>query len=156
MMDHSGIRSLTQGIRLLTEKVERDPSSKRLRIIIAKPGLDGHDKGALVVARALRDAGFEVIYLGLYRRIEEIVESAIQEGVDFIGLSILSGTHLKIAKKLVREVRKRNCTEIKTVIGGIIPSDDVSKLRRIGISIVIPTGTPISEIPRILKEANHS
>jgi methylmalonyl-CoA mutase, C-terminal domain len=128
-------------------------SAKKARILIAKPGLDGHDKGALIVSRALRDAGFEVIYLGLYRRIEEIVESAIQEGVDFIGLSILSGTHLKVAKKLLAEMRRKKCGNIKTAIGGIIPIDDVARLRRMGIDVVVPTGTPISQVPRILQSA---
>ncbi len=121
------------------------------RILMAKPGLDGHDRGALVVSRALRDAGFEVIYLGLYGRIDQIIETAIQEDVDIIGISILSGTHLKVAKRLVAEIRKRPSWDVMTAIGGIIPEEDVPKLRRIGIDIVVPTGTPISKIGVLLK-----
>jgi len=118
---------------------------------MAKPGLDGHDKGALVVSRALRDAGFEVIYLGLYGTIEQIVQVAIQEDVDVIGLSILSGTHLKVARRLIKEIRKRDGWEVKTAIGGIIPEEDVQKLRRLGIDIIVPTGTPISKVGDLLR-----
>ncbi|HXQ92050.1 MAG TPA: cobalamin-dependent protein, partial [Nitrososphaerales archaeon] len=119
--------------------MERPP-----RILMAKPGLDGHDRGALVVSKALRDAGFEVIYLGLYGTIEQIIQIAIQEDVDIIGLSILSGTHLKVASRLMDEIRERKSWKVATAIGGIIPFDDIQKLRKIGINVVVPTGTPIS------------
>lgn len=120
------------------------------RILMAKPGLDGHDKGALLVSRALRDAGFEVIYMGLYGRVDQIIQVALQEDVDIIGLSILSGTHLKIAKRLVTEIKKREDWKVMTAIGGIIPEEDISKLRRLGIDFVVPTGTPISRIADLL------
>src|ERR1700756_4482017 len=97
------------------------------RVLMAKPGLDGHDRGALVVSKALRDAGFEVIYLGLYRTIDQIVEVALQEDVDIVGLSILSGTHLKVARRFIMEIRKRKDWRVKTAIGGIIPEEDVQK-----------------------------
>lgn len=120
-------------------------------MLIAKPGLDGHDRGALVVSRALRDAGFEVIYLGLYGSIDQIIQVAIQEDVDIIGLSILSGTHLKVARRLMGEIKKRKEWKVKTAIGGIIPESDVSKLQRLGIDVVVPTGTPISRVGELLK-----
>ena len=133
---------------LLTSQRPRPP-----RVLMAKPGLDGHDKGALVVSRALRDAGFEVIYLGLYGTIEQIVQVALQEDVDVIGLSILSGTHLKVAKRLIGEIKKRDGWEVKTAVGGIIPEVDVAKLRKIGVDVIVPTGTPISKVGDLLKAA---
>ncbi|MDA4130096.1 MAG: cobalamin-dependent protein, partial [Thaumarchaeota archaeon] len=112
---------------------------------------DGHDKGALVVSRSLRDSGFEVIYLGLYGKIEQIVEVAIQEDVDIIGLSILSGTHLKAANRLIHEIKKRKNRKVRTAIGGIIPEQDVSRLKKIGIDVVVPTGTPLSKVADLLR-----
>ncbi len=138
----------TTAANLFTPTRSRPP-----RVLMAKPGLDGHDKGALVVSRALRDAGFEVIYLGLYGTIEQIVQVAIQEGVDIIGLSILSGTHLKVAKRLISEIKMRDGWTVKTAIGGIIPEEDVGKLRKLGIDIIVPTGTPISKVGDLLKAA---
>jgi methylmalonyl-CoA mutase, C-terminal domain len=126
-------------------------ASRPPRILMAKPGLDGHDRGALVVSRALRDAGFEVIYLGLYGKIDQIIQVAIQEDVDIIGLSILSGTHLKVAKRLTSEIRKHRGWNVTTAIGGIIPEADVSKLQKLGIDVVVPTGTPISRIGELLR-----
>ena len=120
---------------------------------MAKPGLDGHDRGALVVSRALRDAGFEVIYLGLYGTLDQIIEIAVQEDVDIIGLSILSGTHLKVAERLMDKISRRKNWKVTTAIGGIIPADDVQKLRKIGIDAVVPTGTPISNVAGLLRSA---
>jgi methylmalonyl-CoA mutase C-terminal domain/subunit len=128
-------------------------SQKRYRILMAKPGLDGHDKGALLVSKALRDAGFEVIYLGLYRTIDQIVEIAQQEDVDIIGLSILSGTHLKVARRLISKIQKRKGWRPKTAIGGIIPEEDVPKLVKMGVDVVVPTGTPISKIADALRSS---
>jgi methylmalonyl-CoA mutase, C-terminal domain len=128
-------------------------SAKRIRILMAKPGLDGHDRGALVVSKALRNAGFEVIYLGLYRTIDQIVAVAMQEDVDIIGLSILSGTHLKVARRLISEIRKHSGWFVKTAIGGIIPRNDVHKLMKLGIDVVVPTGTPISKVPDLLRSS---
>jgi methylmalonyl-CoA mutase C-terminal domain/subunit len=126
------------------------------RILMAKPGLDGHDRGALVVSKALRDAGFEVIYLGLYGTINQIVEIALQEDVDIIGLSILSGTHLKVADRLISEIKKRRGWKVLTSVGGIIPPADVQELERIGIDVVVPTGTPISKVSDLLRSALHN
>ena len=130
--------------------------SRPIRILMAKPGLDGHDRGALVVSRALRDAGFEVIYLGLYGKIDQIVQVALQEDVDIIGLSILSGTHLKVAERLVSEIRKRKNWKVLTAIGGIIPDADVPRLKRLGVDVVVPTGTPISQVGKLLKSGLES
>jgi methylmalonyl-CoA mutase C-terminal domain/subunit len=117
-----------------------------IRVLIAKPGLDGHDRGAKVVARALRDAGFEVVYMGLRRRPQEIVAAAIQEDVDVIGLSVLSGAHVGLARKVVDELRREEA-EIPVVVGGTIPEADRPRLRELGIADVFPTSTPLAEIP---------
>ncbi len=118
---------------------------KRIRVLIAKPGLDGHDRGAKVVARALRDAGMEVIYTGLRQTPEAIVKSAIQEDVDVIGLSILSGAHLSICKKIF-EVMKENDCNVPIFVGGIIPLDDAEVLKQMGVKAVFGPGTPLNEI----------
>jgi len=115
------------------------------RILIAKPGLDGHDRGAKVVARALRDSGFEVIYTGLHQTPEEIVEVAVQEDVDAIGLSCLSGAHMTLFPK-VMELLKQKGLEILVTCGGIIPDEDVPKLKDAGVAEVFGPGTPLSTI----------
>ena len=118
----------------------------RARVLIAKPGLDGHDRGAKVVARALRDAGFEVVYMGLRRRPQEIVAAAIQEDVDVIGLSVLSGAHVGLARKVLDELRREGA-DIPIVIGGTIPERDRAGLLELGVAGVFPTSTPIADIP---------
>jgi methylmalonyl-CoA mutase C-terminal domain/subunit len=117
-----------------------------MRILVAKPGLDGHDRGAKVVAQALRDAGHEVVYTGLKRTPEEIVAEAIQEDVDVVGLSILSGAHLGLARRVVEGLRAQAADEIRVVVGGIVPPRDVESLRALGVERVFPMGTPLSEI----------
>lgn len=116
------------------------------RILVAKPGLDGHDRGAKVVARALRDAGFEVIYSGLHRTPEEIVEAAIQEDVDAIGLSSLSGAHMALFPKVIDGLRARNATDILVFGGGIIPNDDVESLKQAGMAEIFTPGTTTGSI----------
>ncbi len=125
---------------------------KRIRILVAKPGLDGHDRGAKVVAQALRDAGMEVIYTGLHQTIDQITQTAIQEDVDVIGLSIMSGAHLPICEKLMREMRKNKIDDILVVVGGVIPKRDIPKLQEIGIKGIFPGGTPFDESTRWIKE----
>lgn len=123
--------------------------TRRIRVLIAKPGLDGHDRGAKVVARGLRDAGFEVIYTGIRRTPAEIAETALQEDVDVIGLSILSGAHLELIPIVIEELRKRGIEPNKDVlvlVGGIIPKDDAEKLIKIGVAGVFGPGTKLSEI----------
>ena len=123
-------------------------SAKRgpIRVLIAKPGLDGHDRGAKVVARALRDAGMEVIYAGLRQTPEEIVESAIEEDVDLIGLSILSGAHMALFPKVFRLLKARKVGDIPVFAGGIIPDEDAKRLRRLGLKAAFGPGTSLEEI----------
>jgi len=114
--------------------------SKRLRILIAKPGLDGHDRGAKVIARALRDAGMEVIYTGLRQTPEMIVESALQEDVDGVGLSILSGAHMTLVPRVIEKLRKAGLEHIKVFVGGIIPDEDVQALKELGVTGIFGPG----------------
>jgi methylmalonyl-CoA mutase C-terminal domain/subunit len=118
--------------------------SKKTRVLIGKPGLDGHDKGAKVICHALREAGMEVIYTGLHRSIDQILSSAVEEDVDAIGLSILSGAHLHYADKLISALQTANASDITTFIGGVIPDRDITKLKAIGINGVFPGGLPLS------------
>jgi len=118
---------------------------KKIRVLIGKPGLDGHDRGAKVVAAALRDAGMEVIYTGLHQTCEAIVEAAIQEDVDVIGLSILSGAHMTIFPKILKLLKEKKA-DIPVIGGGIIPQDDIVKLEKMGVKKLFGPGTPTSEI----------
>lgn len=124
---------------------------KSLRVLIAKPGLDGHDRGAKVVARALRDAGMEVIYLGLHQTPEQIAQAAIDEDVDVVGLSILSGAHMTVFPRLLRLLEERGGSDIKVVGGGVIPEDDIKRLEEAGVVKVFTPGVPTSEIVRFLR-----
>jgi methylmalonyl-CoA mutase C-terminal domain/subunit len=119
---------------------------RKLRVVIAKPGLDGHDRGAKVIARALRDAGMEVIYTGLRQTPEQIVGAALQEDADVIGLSILSGAHNHIAPKLMDLLKQRGLDDVLVVIGGIIPQVDVPRLKEIGVKGIFLPGTPLQDI----------
>ena len=124
---------------------------KKLRILVAKPGLDGHDRGAKVVARALRDAGFEVIYTGLHQTPEMIVETAIQEDVDVVGLSILSGAHMTIFPRVKELLKQKGADDIMVFGGGIIAPEDMAELQKQGIGKLFGPGTPTSEIVDYLK-----
>ena len=121
-------------------------NKKNLRVLIAKPGLDGHDRGAKVVARACRDAGMEVIYLGLHQTPEQVVRAAIDEDVDVVGLSILSGAHMTIFPRVLELLRERGATDIKVVGGGIIPDEEIAMLEGMGITRLFTPGTPTGEI----------
>jgi methylmalonyl-CoA mutase C-terminal domain/subunit len=120
--------------------------SHRLRVVIAKPGLDGHDRGAKVIARALRDAGMEVIYTGLRQTPEQIVAAALQEDADVIGLSILSGAHMHICPRIMELLHEKGLDDVLVVVGGIIPDVDVPRLNAIGVKGVFLPGTPMQEI----------
>ena len=127
---------------------------RRIKVLIAKPGLDGHDRGAKVVAYALRDAGMEVIYTGLHQTVDQIISTALEEDVDVIGLSIMSGAHLPICEKLMQQVREEGLEDRLVVVGGVIPKEDVPKLKTLGVKGVFPGGTPLQEIVDfILKNA---
>jgi len=121
-------------------------AERKVRILIAKPGLDGHDRGAKVVARALRDAGFEVIYTGLRQTPEMIAETALQEDVDLVGLSILSGAHMTLFPRILKLLREKGSGDIPVLAGGIIPDEDVSALKEMGIAGVFGPGTSTQEI----------
>ena len=123
-----------------------------LRIVVAKPGLDGHDRGAKVVARALRDAGVEVIYTGLHQTPEQIVQTAVQEDADAIGLSVLSGAHLTLFPRVVELLRERDAADIVVFGGGIIPPDDVAELEAAGVAKVFGPGTPTPDIVAWVRE----
>jgi len=125
---------------------------KKIRVLIAKPGLDGHDRGAKVVARALRDAGMEVIYTGLRQTPEQIVETAIQEDVDVIGLSILSGAHTHIFPKVMELLKENNIEDIVVMGGGVIPEEDIPELKKVGIAEIFTPGTDTRDIIKFIKE----
>jgi methylmalonyl-CoA mutase C-terminal domain/subunit len=123
----------------------------RIRIIVAKVGLDGHDRGVKIVARALRDAGMDVIYTGLHRTPEEVVDAAIQEDVDVIGISILSGAHMTVFPRLVTLLKERGAEDILVVGGGVIPDDDLPKLKALGVSEIMLQDTPPAAIVEMIR-----
>jgi methylmalonyl-CoA mutase C-terminal domain/subunit len=127
-------------------------SREKIRVLVAKPGLDGHDRGAKVVARALRDAGMEVIYTGIRQTPEMIVEVALQEDVDVIGLSCLSGAHMELFSEVMERLKQKGMGNVLVVAGGIIPGDDVPPLQKIGIKAAFGPGTPTSEIVDAIKK----
>ena len=127
-------------------------AEKRIRVLVAKPGLDGHDRGAKVVARALRDAGMEVIYAGLRQTPEMVVQSAIQEDVDVIGLSIHSGAHNYILERVIELLAEQRAEDIILVVGGIIPDRDTERLRGLGVDAIFPPGTTTTEIIEFIRQ----
>ncbi|MBW2432187.1 MAG: cobalamin B12-binding domain-containing protein [Deltaproteobacteria bacterium] len=135
-------------------------SAKKIKVLIGKPGLDGHDRGAKVTALALRDAGMEVIYTGLHQTVEQIARAAVQEAVDIVGLSIMSGAHLPICQKLLALMKAEGIEEIPVVVGGVIPKQDIPKLKELGIAGVFPGGTPFDQIVdginRVIKQVQNA
>lgn len=127
-------------------------SRRRIRILVAKPGLDGHDRGARVIARAFRDAGFEVVYTGLHQTPEQIVAAALQEDVDVIGLSSLSGAHLYLFGRVLELLKTKGADDIKVIGGGIIPEEDVPKLKKLGIKEIFLPGTSLDRIVGWVKD----
>jgi len=127
-------------------------TERKIRVLLAKPGLDGHDRGAKVVAHALKEAGMEVIYTGLHQTVPSIVKQAVQEGVHVIGLSIMSGAHVPICRKLMDLVKKEEISDVLVVVGGVIPAKDVPVLQGLGVKGVFPGGTRFEEISQFIKE----
>lgn len=127
--------------------------NSKIRILVAKPGLDGHDRGAKVVSRALRDAGFQVIYFGLRRTPAQIVDAAIQEDVSFVGLSILSGAHLQLSEKVVKLLAEKDASDIKVIVGGTIPDRDIEPLKAAGVAAVFPTESSFEDIIAFIRSA---
>ncbi len=132
---------------------QNQPTTRKIRVLVAKPGLDGHDRGAKVVARALRDAGMEVIYTGLRQTPEMIVEAALQEDVDVIGLSILSGAHMAIVPRIFELMKANGLDDVKVIIGGIIPNDDIPVLEKMGVSGIFGPGASTETIVEYIRKA---
>ena len=128
------------------------PATKKIRVLVAKPGLDGHDRGAKVIARALRDAGMEVIYTGLRQTPEMVVQAALQEDVDVIGLSILSGAHNAILPRVMELLRQNKMEDVLVVVGGIIPDQDIPGLKQAGVAGIFLPGTPMNEIVEFIRK----
>ena len=126
---------------------------RKTRVVIAKPGLDGHDRGAKIIARALRDAGMEVIYTGLHQTPEQIVETAIQEDADAVGISILSGAHMTLVPRIMEGLRAHGADDVLVVVGGTIPADDAAELIGDGVAAIFTPGAPTSEIVQFLRSA---
>ena len=131
---------------------EAPTATTPIRVLVAKPGLDGHDRGAKVIARALRDAGMEVIYTGLRQTPEQIVSAALEEDVEFIGLSILSGAHAVIVPRVMALLRDQGMDDVRVVLGGIIPDADIASMKEQGVAAVFPPGTSLESIANFLRE----
>jgi methylmalonyl-CoA mutase, C-terminal domain len=127
--------------------------NRKYRVLIAKPGLDGHDRGARIIARSLRDAGMEVIYTGLRQTPQMIVETAVQEDVDIVGLSMLSGVQLDLTPLIIDGLKKRGMSEVMVVVGGIIPENDIPKLKEMGVKAVFGPGTKTSDVIQFIKSS---
>jgi methylmalonyl-CoA mutase C-terminal domain/subunit len=122
------------------------PTARKIRVVVAKPGLDGHDRGAKIIARALRDAGMEVIYTGLHQTPEQIVETVLQEDADAVGLSILSGAHMTLVPKVIELLREQEAGDVLVTVGGTIPNQDIPKLKELGVAEVFTPGAPTQAI----------
>jgi methylmalonyl-CoA mutase, C-terminal domain len=128
-------------------------STRKIRVVVAKPGLDGHDRGAKIIARALRDAGMEVIYTGLHQTPEQIVETVLQEDADAVGLSILSGAHMTLVPRVVELLRAQDAGDVVVTVGGTIPAQDIPELEQLGVAAVFTPGAPTSEIIEFIRGA---
>ncbi len=128
-------------------------SERKIRVVVAKPGLDGHDRGAKIIARALRDAGMEVIYTGLHQTPEQIAATVIQEDADAVGLSILSGAHMTLVPKIVAILREQGAADVVVTVGGTIPADDIPELKRLGVAAVFTPGAPTDDIVEFLRSS---
>lgn len=126
---------------------------RKIRVLVAKPGLDGHERGARVVAYGLRDAGFEVIYTGLRQTPEQIAAAAVQEDVDVVGLSILSGAHLSLTRKVLARLEEHRAGDIPVLVGGIVPDQDIAALKEMGVAGVFVSGTPVTAIADFIRES---
>src|SRR5687767_7168412 len=129
------------------------PTARKIRVVVAKPGLDGHDRGAKIIARALRDAGMEVIYTGLHQTPEQIVETVIQEDADAVGLSILSGAHMTLIPRVLELLKNQKAEEVVVIAGGTIPADDIPELKKLGVAQVFTPGASTQEIIDYVRDA---
>ena len=128
-------------------------STRKIRVVVAKPGLDGHDRGAKIIARALRDAGMEVVYTGLHQTPEQIVETVLQEDADAVGLSILSGAHMTLVPRVVELLREQEAGDVIVTVGGTIPAQDIPELKELGVAEVFTPGAPTSDIIEFIRGA---
>ena len=128
-------------------------SNRKIRVVVAKPGLDGHDRGAKIIARALRDAGMEVIYTGLHQTPEQIVETVLQEDADAVGLSILSGAHMTLVPRVVQLLREQEAGDVIVTVGGTIPAQDIPELEQLGVAAVFTPGAPTADIIEFIRGA---
>jgi len=128
-------------------------STRKIRVVVAKPGLDGHDRGAKIIARALRDAGMEVIYTGLHQTPEQIVETVLQEDADAVGLSILSGAHMTLVPRVIELLRAQDAEDVVVTVGGTIPNQDIEELKQLGVAEVFTPGAPTSDIIEFIKSS---
>jgi len=128
-------------------------AERKIRVLVGKPGLDGHDRGGKVVALALKDAGMEVIYTGLHQTVPSIVKQAVQEAVDVIGVSIMSGAHIPICRKLMDMIKEEDLGNVVVVVGGVIPNKDIPLLKELGVDGVFPGGSPFDEIVNFIKQS---
>jgi methylmalonyl-CoA mutase C-terminal domain/subunit len=133
--------------------MEAATSSRKIRVVVAKPGLDGHDRGAKIIARALRDAGMEVIYTGLHQTPEQIVETALQEDADAVGISILSGAHMTLVPRIVELLRDQQAEDVLVVVGGTIPAQDIPELKELGVAEVFGPGASTQDIVEFIRGA---
>ena len=131
-------------------------TNRKIRVVVAKPGLDGHDRGAKIIARALRDAGMEVIYSGLHQSPEQIVETVLQEDADAVGLSILSGAHMTLVPKVIELLREQDAGDVIVTVGGTIPDDDIPQLKELGVAEVFTPGAPTQKIIDFIRGATHA
>ncbi len=130
--------------------------SRKIRVVVAKPGLDGHDRGAKIIARALRDAGMEVIYTGLHQTPEQIVETVLQEDADAVGLSILSGAHMTLVPRISNLLKEQGAEDVILVVGGTIPNDDIPELKKLGVAEIFTPGSSVQDIIDYIREAAPS
>jgi methylmalonyl-CoA mutase C-terminal domain/subunit len=128
-------------------------NTRKIRVVVAKPGLDGHDRGAKIIARALRDAGMEVIYTGLHQTPEQIVETVLQEDADAVGLSILSGAHMTLVPRIASLLKDEGADDVVLVVGGTIPGDDIDELKKVGVAEVFTPGAPVQGIVDYIRES---
>src|SRR3954463_1496002 len=135
------------------QEAPQQQGNKKIRVVVAKPGLDGHDRGAKIIARALRDAGMEVIYTGLHQTPEQIAETVIQEDADAVGLSILSGAHMTLVPRVVRLLEEKQAGDVIVIVGGTIPGDDIPELKKLGIAEVFTPGASTQDIIEFVRNA---
>jgi methylmalonyl-CoA mutase C-terminal domain/subunit len=133
--------------------MSEEPSARKIRVVVAKPGLDGHDRGAKIIARALRDAGMEVIYTGLHQTPEQIAATVVQEDADAIGLSILSGAHMTLVPRVVELLREQGADDVVLTVGGTIPNDDIPELKKLGVAEIFTPGAATDEIVEFIRGA---